>query len=84
MPFRPIRALSLAACFVLMTAVARPENPNTVLSATMTAPEIVQHMLRHNRTQSERLKHYQGLRHYQVQYKGFAANLQGKWMGRHL
>ncbi len=78
MSFNGIRALSLTAGLVLMTAVARPENPNALLPATLTAPEIVQHMLRHNRVQAEELKHYQELRHYQVQYKGFSANLVGK------
>ena len=35
-------------------------------------------MLHHNRTQADELKHYEELRHYQVQYKGFSANLVGK------
>lgn len=61
-----------------MAGSAWPENPNTTLTATLSAPEIVVHMLNHNRMQLEGLKHYQGMRHYQVQYKGFAANLVGK------
>lgn len=78
MSFSGIRAISLTAGLVLITALAFPENPNIVPPASLTAPEIVEHMLRHNRTQADELKHYQGLRHYQVQYKGFSANLVGK------
>jgi len=78
MPFGRNRALPLTACFLLMSGVARPENPNTAIPTNMTAPQIVDHMLRHNREQADGLKHYQGVRHYQVQYKGFSANLVGK------
>lgn len=77
MSFNGIRALSLTAGLVLITAAALPENPIIAPPATLTAPEIVEHMLLHNRTQANALKHYQGLRHYQVQYKGFSANLVG-------
>lgn len=78
MPLLRIRALPLTACFLMMTGGAWPENPNALLPATLTAPEIVEQMLRHNRTQADELKHYEELRHYQVQYKGFSANLLGK------
>ncbi len=78
MVFSRKRALPLTACFLLITAVARPQNPNAGLPPSLTASEIVAHMLQHNRKQADELKHYQGLRHYQVQYKGFSANLVGK------
>ena len=78
MPFGRNRALPLTACFLLMAGAARPENPNTPVPAKMTASEIVDHMLRYNRKQVDELKHYQGVRHYQVQYKGFSANLVGR------
>ncbi len=78
MPFNGIRALSLTAGLVLVTVVARPENPNLSAPTNMTATAIVGQMLRHNQLQSEQLKHYQELRHYQVQYRGFSANLVGK------
>ena len=32
----------------------------------------------HNRTQAERLKHYQSVRHYQVEYRGFPATMAAK------
>ena len=68
----------MAAGLVLFAGVARTENPNTALPASLAAPAIVEQMLRHNRAQAEQLRHYQELRHYQVQYKGFSANLVGK------
>jgi len=73
-----IRVIPLTACLLLMAGVAHAENPNIPLPATLTAPEIVEHMLYHNRAQTNELKHYEALRHYQVQYKGFSANLVGK------
>jgi hypothetical protein len=78
MPFDRIGAFSVAAGLVLTAGIARPENPNAALPATLAAPAIVEQMLRHNRAQAEQLKHYQELRHYQVQYRGFSANLVGK------
>jgi len=35
-------------------------------------------MQRHNQDQSNQLKHYKALRHYQVQYQGFPANASAK------
>jgi hypothetical protein len=78
MPSNRIGAVSVAAGLVLFAGVARTENPNTALPASLAAPAIVEQMLRHNRAQAEQLRHYQELRHYQVQYKGFSANLVGK------
>jgi hypothetical protein len=78
MPELRIRALPLTVCFLLLGANIWPENPNITLPANLTAPEIVEHMLHHNRAQAAELKHYEELRHYQVQYKGFSANLVGK------
>ena len=71
-----IRAF-LTAGLILISASAFPEDP-TIPPATLSAPEIIQQMLRHNREQADELKRYREMRHYQVQYKGFAANLVGK------
>ncbi len=78
MPLNRIGAISVAAGLVLFAGAAWPENPVAVVPPNLTAPEIVEHMLRHNISQTDGLKHYQELRHYQVQYKGFSANLVGK------
>jgi hypothetical protein len=79
MPFKRTGAPAWVAGLALMAgAVACPESPNFSVPTNMTAPVIVEQMLRHTRVQGEQLKHYQELRHYQVQYKGFSANLVGK------
>jgi len=78
MPFDRNRFFPWAAALALMATCARPESPSVPTPATLPAPEIVVHMLNHNRTQVEGLKHYEETRHYQVQYKGFGANLVGK------
>src|ERR1700722_19753708 len=78
MPLNRIGAISVAAGLVLFAGAAWPENPVPVVPPNLTAPEIVEHMLRHNISQTDGLKHYQELRHYQVQYRGFSANLVGK------
>ena len=78
MPLRRDRAFSVTAGLLLLSGIAWPENPNTALPNVMTTPQIVEHMLRHNRAQADELKHYQEMRHYQVQYRGFSANLVGK------
>jgi hypothetical protein len=68
----------MAACLLLAAGAAHSENPNLPLPPNLTESQIVGQMLRHNQLQSEQLKHYRELRHYQVQYKGFSANLVGK------
>lgn len=78
MPFDRSRFFSWAAALALVATCAHPESPGVPTAATLPAPEIVVHMLSHNRTQVEGLRHYQETRHYQVQYKGFGANLVGK------
>jgi len=77
MPFSRFRC-PLTAGLLIIAGVAQAENPKTELPATLDAPVIVEQMQRHSRSQAEELKHYQELRHYQVQYRGFSANLVGK------
>lgn len=43
----------------------------------LTANEIVQRMLTHNRAQEAKLSHYLDTRHYQAEYKGFGTTLSG-------
>jgi hypothetical protein len=45
---------------------------------TLTASEIVGEMQVHNKLRAEDLRHYQSLRHYEVQYKGFSATINAK------
>jgi hypothetical protein len=50
----------------------------TLTQLTLTAPQIVSEMLRHNRQRAEELKHYQSIRHYEVEYKGYSAKIDAK------
>lgn len=61
-----------------MAGAANAESRKIPVPATLTAPEIVEHMLDHNRAQANGLKHYEALRHYEVRYRGFSASLVGK------
>lgn len=47
-------------------------------SSSLTATQIVAEIARHNTARNEDLKHYQSLRHYEVRYRGFAANIDAK------
>jgi len=78
MPFGQIRALPFVACLLLVAGAVRGESLNSASPKSLTAPAIVEQMQRHNRIQNEDLKHYQELRHYEVRYKGFSANLVGQ------
>jgi hypothetical protein len=65
----------LVVGLVLMARIAWPQNASTATPSALTAAEIVQLMERHNRTQADELKHYRAIRHYQVEYRGFAASV---------
>ena len=43
--------------------------------AALSVEQIVDRMQQHDATQSKELKHYQAVRHYEVQYKGFGTHL---------
>src|SRR4051812_8908701 len=79
-PF-PRRAGFFAAFVFLITAAlvcAQANPPSTATPATLTATEIVQQMLPKTQPRPDRLKHYQSIRHYQVEYKGYAAKIGAK------
>lgn len=46
--------------------------------ASLSEAQIVEQMERHNQRQAEVLKHYQAVRHYEVEYHGFATTVDGK------
>lgn len=78
MPYRTGRCLSLAVVFVLMAGGIWPENVNTPLPATLTSAQIVEQIQHHNQSRADGLKHYQAVRHYQVEYRGFSTTLAAK------
>jgi hypothetical protein len=73
----------LCAPVVLPSQTALPGSPvptATITSAkpALTSGEIVDEMLRHNQARAEGLKHYQSVRHYEVEYKGYSARVGAK------
>jgi hypothetical protein len=48
-----------------------PASLTPAQSASLTPAQIVEQMQRHNQARAEGLKHYQSVRHYQVEYQGF-------------
>jgi hypothetical protein len=76
-PWVAIVFLSMAGASAAAGAIgATGAEDRTVPSTTsMTSAQIVDQMQLHNRSRAEELKHYQAVRHYQVDYKGFGANL---------
>src|SRR3954454_1393570 len=74
--------LLTAAAFTFLSA-GTPLYPQAVTSASpagasLTSTQIVDEMSRHNRARAEALKHYQSVRHYEVEYKGYSARLDAK------
>ena len=63
------------------TALPGSPAPTATLTSTkptLTSTQIVDEMLRHNQARAEGLKHYQSLRHYEVEYKGYSAKINAK------
>ncbi|MGD0786490.1 MAG: hypothetical protein ABR898_00810 [Terracidiphilus sp.] len=52
-----------------------PQNAGAGSAGGVSAIEIVEQMQRHNQARMAKLKHYQSLRHYQVEYRGFSATI---------
>jgi len=72
-------SILLCAASAVYAQTALPSSPsNATLASTrpsLTSPEIVEQMIRHNQARADELKHYQSVRTYQVEYKGYAARL---------
>ncbi|MGA2886818.1 MAG: hypothetical protein ABSE51_02125 [Terracidiphilus sp.] len=68
----------LAAIFLLAAGGARAINLDTPAPLNLTSAQIVERMQSHNRARLDGLKHYQSLRHYQVEYQGFSIKLAAK------
>lgn len=66
---------ALLAC---MTAVVWSEAPDSDPQGPVPVDQIVSRMQQHEATQAGELKHYEAIRHYQVQYKGFATTIAAK------
>ena len=69
------RCAFLAIVSVFMAGGVWPENADEIAPGTLTSAQIVEQMQRHNKAQTEGLKHYQSLRHYEVEHRGFPARV---------
>jgi hypothetical protein len=72
------RSLLCAAVLTLTTGAVWGQDPNPSVRTNLTADQIVDQIERHNQSQSEALKHYETVRHYQVEYRGFGSTLAAK------
>jgi len=84
------RRFPVFAAWLILHAAIAPAHPQTALSppptsasltsaqAGLTSAQIVDEMLRHNQARAAGLKHYQSVRHYEVEYKGFSAKIGAK------
>ena len=61
----------MALICLSMAAPARPQNPPPAL----TAAQIVDQMQLYNQRRIAQFRHYHSVRHYQVEYKGFSADI---------
>jgi hypothetical protein len=79
MHFHPARLLPLlAATCLLVAGAAKAQSAEAGLPSGLTAAQIVDQIQRHNQERNQALKQYKALRHYQVEYHGFSANIVGK------
>ena len=61
---------------LLLASVTWAQNANP--PAALTAAQVVQEMQQHNLVRTDALRHYTATRHYQVDYKGFGADIGAK------
>lgn len=65
----------LAVASFLTVGEIRSQNPGAMTPAQLTSDQVVEQLQSHNRARSERLKHYETLRHYKAEYKGFGKDI---------
>jgi hypothetical protein len=75
MSLQQIKGVFCAIAVVCLTSRVWPQNASAGLPASITANEIVEQMQRRDQAQTQELKHYRALRHYQVEYRGFPATV---------
>jgi len=75
MRFRQSRGALLAVVFALAAGLVWAEDAAVPAPANLNSAQIVEQMRRQSQAQTAELKQYQALRHYQVEYRGFAARV---------
>jgi hypothetical protein len=75
MDFRQGRGIIQAVVFAFAAGLASAENAPANVPATLSSTEIVEQIQRHNQARTDGLKQYKALRHYDVEYRGFATKI---------
>jgi hypothetical protein len=78
MSFMRRRNRFLAAVLVAVAAAGRPEDTTTDSTTSLTSAQIVEQMMVHDQVHNRELKHYQTVRHYQAEYRGFSAVVEAR------
>lgn len=73
-----LQATAFIHATVLVCLMVAPGTPVARAQAVVPVDQIVNRMLLHEANQSRELKHYEAVRHYQVQYKGFGTLIAAK------
>jgi hypothetical protein len=66
-----------ALLVLLLASTTSPDSPSSSLAPDLPLDEIIERVQQHTAIQSKQLETYQATRHYEVQYKGYGANLSG-------
>ena len=74
MTFKTARVV-IAVSILVVAGKVWPEIEGSAPQANLSVTQIVDEIQRHNQARSEKLKHYQSLSLYQVQYTGFPASV---------
>lgn len=61
-----------------MAAGIWPQNPAVSSPSVLTSAQVVDQMELHNLARTLALKHYTAVRHYEVEYRGFATDIEAK------
>jgi hypothetical protein len=72
------RGLFLAIVVAFAARFAWPASAIPAVPMALTSGQIVEQIQQHNKARSDELKQYKALRHYQVEYRGFAAKIGAK------
>ena len=75
---RPVTRLLLAGIFAFASATAWAEDAATAAPIVLSSSQIVEQMQRHSQAQTGELRQYKALRHYAVEYRGFATTIEAK------
>ena len=80
MSFQQSRGLLLAFALVCAGAALWASDPGAGAGSApnLSSVQVVEQMHRHTAVRIQELKHYKALRHYQVEYKGYATTLGAK------